>query len=174
MVGVGAVELIGLSHAHVHGVGLAVILFVRGRRGRTVVGHEVRQEGIGARRVVRRIGHTQDVLVLAVREVGTLPEFGQPLLEALEEVLPASVLRFEGQAKAGDGPGIGLPGRLSDEEFAGVIAAGPCGHSVAPAAINAAPASVSTYFWFGARGFSGFVMRINRASNSGFKCLLRK
>ena len=114
VVGVGAVELVGLPDAQVDGVGLPVILLF-GVVGSPVVRYEICQEGIRARGVVGRIRHAQDVLVLAVREVGPLPQLGQLLPEELQEVLPASVLRFEGHPQAGDRPRAVLRRRLADE-----------------------------------------------------------
>ena len=111
---VGAVEFVGLPDAHIDGVRLPVILLF-GIVGPPVVRYKIRQEGIRARRVVRRVRHAQDVLVLAVGEVGPLPQLGQLLPEDLQEVVPASVLRFEGYPQAGDRSRAVPPSQLADE-----------------------------------------------------------
>ena len=101
VVAVGAVEHVGLAGAHVHRKGLAV---VRLRRvvSPAVVLYELGQERIGTGRVPGWVRQPQDVLVVALREVVTLAQLRQLLLQPFQEVAPPRFVRLEGQAEAFD------------------------------------------------------------------------
>ena len=75
MVAVRLVERVGLADARVHGEGLALVALLR-VIGLAVDAHEVREEGVRARRVVRRIGQSEDVLIATLGEPRRLAKLG--------------------------------------------------------------------------------------------------
>jgi hypothetical protein len=95
------VERVGLADRNVDRLRLAAVLRAR-IVWLAVVTHEVFEEGIRARGVVRRVRHRQDGLVRPLREAFDLAErrISQLLGQQLGEVLAPRVFAWECLAKA--------------------------------------------------------------------------
>ena len=76
VIAMSPVERIGLAFADIDCERLAVIGFRR-VVGTTMTFDELGQKRVGAGGVIRRVRQPKDVLVLANREVGPLPKFGE-------------------------------------------------------------------------------------------------